>query len=133
MATMTLEEALFHAEQFEKNDAISTSAKAVRVLAAEIKRRQNVHNDDLCVDLFAEMMKQKLAKAREKGRSGWDNPHECDVETLALMMVEHVVKGDVVDIANFCMMLSLRGANVEHIKEAVAFRFDEVYAAYQKQ
>jgi len=40
-----------------------------------------------------------------KGRGGWDKPNECDVEDLAAMLVQHVEKGDPVDIANFCMMI----------------------------
>jgi hypothetical protein len=125
---MTLSEALAHADKCEKDGVISTSGKALITLAAKVREETN-HSDDIAVDAFAKMMKAKLAKAREKGRGGWDNPAECDVETLALMLVEHVVKGDPVDIANFCMMVSMRNAGEKEIKEAVAFRFDEVYAS----
>lgn len=60
------------------------------------------HPDDEAVDRFAQAMKQKLAQAREKGRSGWQqmNPNE-----LSGMLYEHVAKGDPRDVANFCMFL----------------------------
>ena len=74
----------------------------------------NTHDDDIAVDKFARMMKAKLAAARAKGRSGWDDPEVCTVESLADMLVEHLFKGNAnnfVDIANFAMMLHLRGAD----------------------
>ena len=69
------------------------------------------HPDDIAVDKFAVMMKEKLARARGKGRGGWDNPNECTIGSLAKMCVEHVVKGDPIDVANFCMMIVMRGAD----------------------
>lgn len=60
------------------------------------------HPDDVAVDQFAEAMKAKLADARAKGRSGWQ---ECDPTELSYMLREHVEKGDPRDVANFCMFL----------------------------
>lgn len=60
------------------------------------------HPDDQAVDRFAAAMKDKLAKAREKGRSGWET---CRPEELSRMLREHVEKGDPRDVANFAMML----------------------------
>ena len=60
------------------------------------------HPDDAAVDSFAAAMKDKLAKAREKGRSGWET---CQPEDLSRMLREHVDKGDPRDVANFSMML----------------------------
>lgn len=80
-----------------------------------------MHSDDLAVDRFAQVMKDKLAKSREKGRGGWDNPEVCSVEDLGRMLLEHIGKGDPVDVANFCMMLHerkgdvLRGAMMDYI------------------
>jgi hypothetical protein len=68
------------------------------------------HPDDRAVDLFAARMKTKLAMAREKGRGGWDDPAQCSVAYLQQLLGEHVAKGDPVDVANFCMMLSHYGA-----------------------
>lgn len=57
-------------------------------------------NDE--VDWFAAAMKEKLAKARAKGRGGWQS---CPPKELSRMLREHVEKGDPVDVANFCMFL----------------------------
>ncbi len=65
-----------------------------------------MHPDDRAVDLFAARMKTKLAMAREKGRGGWDDPAQCSVAYLQQLLHEHIAKGDPVDVANFCMMLS---------------------------
>lgn len=62
----------------------------------------NTHTDDDAVDHFAAAMKDKLAQARAKGRSGW---HECDPKDLSAMLRAHVDKGDPRDVANFCMFL----------------------------
>ena len=72
------------------------------------------HPDDMAVDRFAAAMKIKLAAAREKGRSGWDDPTACPVEHLAELLVSHVGKGNhgnFEDIANLAMMLHQRGAD----------------------
>ncbi|ERJ35898.1 hypothetical protein L810_1155 [Burkholderia sp. AU4i] len=68
------------------------------------------HPDDLAVDRFAATMKAKLAEKRAAGRGGWDDPKQCHVSTLARMLVEHVAKGDPVDVGNFAMMLHQRAA-----------------------
>lgn len=60
------------------------------------------HPDDIAVDVFAVELKAKLAKAREKGRGGWQG---CDPAVLSRMLREHVEKGDPRDVANFCMFL----------------------------
>jgi hypothetical protein len=67
------------------------------------------HPDDLAVDRFAVAMKDKLAKAREKGRSGWET---CPPDDLSRMLREHVGKGDPRDVANFAMMLWSLGAGI---------------------
>lgn len=69
------------------------------------------HADDVAVDRFAEAMKNKLAAARNKGRGGWDDPEQCTVEHLAKLLVDHIAKGDPIDVANFAMMLHQRGAD----------------------
>lgn len=70
----------------------------------------SLHADDRAVDRFARVLKEKLARARGKGRSGWEDPRQCSVEWLQELLVEHLAKGDLVDVANFCMMLHQRGA-----------------------
>ena len=70
--------------------------------------------DNEAVDRFAEAMKEKLAKARAKGRRGWDNKEACSDEHLADLFHNHLQKyneGNFIDLANFCMFLHVRGAN----------------------
>ena len=55
------------------------------------------------VNAFAEKMKRKLSASFKKGRHGW---RTCEPDLLRKMLKEHVEKGDPVDVANFCMMLS---------------------------
>lgn len=63
---------------------------------------ENRHLDEIAVYEFADAMVAKMAEARAKGRSGWQ---ECDPVDLSTMLREHVEKGDPRDVANFCMML----------------------------
>lgn len=73
-----------------------------------------LHPDDAAVDRFAQAMKDKLALARAKGRSGWDDPNKCSVEFLAELLCGHLGKGNAgtfEDIANFAMMLHQRDAD----------------------
>ena len=68
--------------------------------------------DIVGVDRFALAMKKKLAKKRAEGKRGWNTTLEsgwgCDVQQLESMLRQHLAKGDVVDVANFCMMLRER-------------------------
>lgn len=70
------------------------------------------HPDDLAVDRFAAAMKAKMAASRAKGRGGWGDPEQCPVERLQTMLVDHLAKGDPVDVGNFAMMLFNREAQV---------------------
>lgn len=63
------------------------------------------HPDDAAVDRFAVAMKAKLAKKRAQGRGGWDDERVCSPDDLARMLVDHVRKGDPVDVGNLAMML----------------------------
>lgn len=65
--------------------------------------------DDAAVDAFAREMKAKLARARAKGRTGWQL---CSQEELSHMLHEHVEKGDPRDVANFCMFLHSLGHGI---------------------
>lgn len=80
------------------------------------------HPDDEAVDKFASAMKQKLAQAREKGRSGWQ---QMTPDELSAMLYHHVEKGDPRDVANFCMFLWNLGQPITPCKpiqaEPVAF------------
>ena len=58
------------------------------------------------VDAFADKMKAKLLRKEREGYEGWDgiSPYR-----LADKLWAHLKKGDLVDVANFCMMLSHQG------------------------
>lgn len=71
------------------------------------------HPDDIAVDRFAASMKAKLAKKREEGRGGWDNPDECSIAFLSELLREHVNKGDPVDVGNLSMMIHQREGLIE--------------------
>ncbi|WP_240733887.1 hypothetical protein [Herbaspirillum huttiense] len=77
------------------------------------------HPDDVAVDQFAEVMKAKLADARAKGRSGWQ---ECDPAELSYMLREHVEKGDPRDVANFCMFLWILGKPIGDARPVVGLQ-----------
>lgn len=50
-------------------------------------------------------MKEKLFKKRRSGRIGWHDPGRTFTADLAGALVDHLAKGDLVDVANFSMML----------------------------
>lgn len=102
----------------------SALALAVSTAPQPAPAQPAVHPDDAAVDRFAAAMKAKLAKAREKGRGGWDDPAQCSVEFLAKLLVEHLTKGNAgtfEDVANFAMMLHQRGADPQVLADAAAF------------
>lgn len=66
--------------------------------------------DDVAVDRFAALMKSKLKWEREeRNRSGWQDMSGAE---LSRLLFEHLPKGDPIDVANFCMMLSLNGQRI---------------------
>lgn len=67
------------------------------------------HPDDTAVDKFAAAMKEKMAKQRAKGYGGWEDPQACPPALLQKMLIDHIIKGDPVDVGNFAMMLFARG------------------------
>jgi len=81
----------------------------------------NQHPDDEAVDRFAAAMHAKMAQARAKGREGWDDPERCSVARLVMLFVRSVLAGDIIDSANYGMMLHLRGpeaiADMQHLIE----------------
>jgi hypothetical protein len=74
---------------------------------------QPPHPDDLSVDRFAAAMKAKLARKRAEGRGGWSDRETCSNGALSQMLVEHIRKGDPVDVANFAMMIHQRGERID--------------------
>lgn len=66
------------------------------------------HRDDIAVDSTATAVKAKLAKKRDEGRGGWNKEDECTMKLLAELLVEHVAKGDPIDIVAFATFLHQR-------------------------
>ena len=67
----------------------------------------DIYAEDKAVDSFASRMKWKLAKARERGKYGWQDKNWTP-EEISQALREHVAKGDPVDVANYCMFLAAR-------------------------
>ena len=62
--------------------------------------------DNEAVDKLAQAMKNKLAEKREQGYHGWAT---CKHGDLVQLLINHVDKGDPIDVANFCAFLFARG------------------------
>ncbi len=63
------------------------------------------HPDNIAVNEFASAMRGKLGHKRRQGCGGWDDPAQCSLDYLRQLFYEHFRKGDMVDIANFAMMI----------------------------
>lgn len=74
-----------------------------------------MHSDDKYVMKFANFMLQKMEKKRKQGYGGWDDPERCSSKKLSRMLIEHLEKGDPVDVANFAMMICFWGGGL-HMK-----------------
>lgn len=121
-------------EGIDSTDQTAAESKKLefeRLCEATIKNLSSCdlqHSDDEAVDKFAQAMKQKLAQAREKGRSGWEQMNPADISA---MLREHVEKGDPRDVANFCMFLWNLGQPITPCKpiqtEPVAQPYAYVY------
>jgi hypothetical protein len=92
--------------------AVAVSVRDDLLLRSEIDSDGRQHIDDIAVDRFAEAMKQKLAKQRQKGYGGWNDKELCPDGRLQKYLGAHLGKGDPVDIGNFAMMIWNRGESV---------------------
>lgn len=75
----------------------------------DINTDGDISFDGYGVLFFAEEMRHKLDIKRRHGRGGWFTP-ECKIEDLKRMLIDHIDKGDFVDVANFCMMIECKKA-----------------------
>jgi hypothetical protein len=104
------------------------------IVAATLMAKASPHFDDVAVDRFADAMKVKLAAAREKGRSGWDDKASCSGEYLASLLVDHLSKGNAgtfEDVANFAMMLHQRGEDPQLLDTALSRKFSTMCVSTQ--
>lgn len=82
--------------------------EALEAARALLDSKPLEHVDNKAVVAIADLMISKLAKQRAKGYGGWDVRSQCSQEHLVKLLRDHVEKGDPVDVANFCAMLSFR-------------------------
>jgi len=93
---------------------------------------ESEHPDDIAVDNFAAVMREKMKFSRAKGRAHWEDPSKCTPEFLSHLLREHLEKGDPVDVANFCMMLWNRGHMIapghqmDHVPAGVAAALEDL-------
>lgn len=79
--------------------------------------------DNAAVNTAAEAMKAKLAQKRKEGRGGWHKRFDpstrtgCYAETLAWSLIDHMEKGDPVDVLNLAMFLQHRDDGAEAMRE----------------
>lgn len=66
--------------------------------------------DQRAIANFAAAMGEKMERKAMQGRGGWKDPEQCSVNYLADLLIDHVYKGDPVDIGNLAMMLHQRHA-----------------------
>jgi len=69
-------------------------------------------HDDRAAVAFSVAMREKLAAARAKDRSGWNDKADCSQQHLSDLLRNHVERGDPVDVANFAMFLHQRGESI---------------------
>jgi hypothetical protein len=94
------------------DEAVYKGGTVIDYITSVIDDRRS--KDDWSVDTFMEAlgsaMKEKLQKkASEDGFKGWDDKDECPKEMLQKQFMEHVKKGDPIDVANYCMFFYHRG------------------------
>ena len=70
-----------------------------------VKDTDNTSIDCIGVSNIAQAMRAKLKQKRLEGYSGWHDPYQCTVKRLKLMLRAHLRSGDMVDVANFAMMI----------------------------
>lgn len=85
---------------------------SIRYTLADVLSRTavNQHPDDGAVDRFASAMHAKMAQARAKGKEGWDDPERITGDGLFSALMVALQNDELVDVANYAMMLWARGA-----------------------
>ena len=57
---------------------------------------------EACVRDFSDQLRQKLVHKWLEGKSGWDD-HDWSYEDIVKQLIEHIEKGDMLDVAAFAM------------------------------
>ncbi|UZF26643.1 hypothetical protein [Ralstonia pseudosolanacearum] len=103
--------------QANEQNAAQDLATAIREVALH---GIEAHVDDLHVDATAAAMKRRLAEKRAAGYRGWNDPNDCHIENLAILLHRSLRQGKALDVANFAMMLYRREAAPEAITAALS-------------
>ncbi|MFV8629835.1 hypothetical protein ACNRDB_10140 [Ralstonia pseudosolanacearum] len=103
--------------QTNEQNAAQDLATAIREVALH---GIEAHVDDLHVDATAAAMKRRLAEKRAAGYRGWNDPNDCHIENLAILLHRSLRQGKALDVANFAMMLYRREAAPEAITAALS-------------
>lgn len=72
-----------------------------------IERAPDAIADDLLVSAVNVAMDAKLQAKRDEGRGGWHGA-SCSNEKLKRMLIEHIEKGDMIDVINIAGMMYMR-------------------------
>ena len=83
---------------------LSEAGKVEHALRHWLKYEGRMEDAD-AVNAFAQAMREKMARSHLKGRSGWDDPKQCTYAYLRVLLQSAVDNGDMVDVANYAMML----------------------------
>lgn len=75
-------------------------------------RETQFHSE--CIDRFAASMKASMENHRLQGKTGWADPAQCSIERLEELLRGAYLKGDIMNIATYCMMLHQRGVTGDH-------------------
>ena len=67
--------------------------------------------DSALADTVRGRMLMKLKKKRKDGRNGWWDPDMKANSMLKDMLVEHIEKGDMIDVINLAAMIMVREEN----------------------
>lgn len=123
-------------ELVDVKQKLGTEIQQLKDQVNAMQLERSTHIDDIGIDRFTNAMRVKMAYARSKGRSGWNDPAQCSGEQLAKMLVEHLTKGNAgtfEDVANFAMMLHQRKESpsllvdaVNAVKESVVIELEAV-------
>lgn len=120
-------------------DKLTGLQYVIRKLQGEVEPAMMDYNsDDETVDRFSRLMKAKLATSRAQGKSDWWDPVQCGTTDLINQYVAHLIKtneGNFIDIANYCMMLHMRGIDPGHAElrlDRLTLSFADVFIHHAK-
>lgn len=74
----------------------------------EFKEPLELAHDRRALAIFGGAMRDRMEEKRAQGRGGWWDKNQCSVEYLRELFMQAVAKGNMVDVANFAMMIFVR-------------------------